>query len=120
MYGLPRDLDYSSMVGEFTTQVCIGQFDLQFSLGDFRFIVQSPIQLIKDGKPIGNWDAGSWPDPAFYDMMNVAVASVVLLDGKTMRINFENELTAELTDDSDRYETMQIIVGKAPGAVYII
>ncbi len=117
MSGFPSDLDYSSMVGELTTQVCVGQFDIQFSLGDFRFIVQSPINLTRDGISVGGWDAASWPDSAFYDLMNLAVTNVDLLDSRTMRIAFENGLVAELADDSDRYETMQIVVGKSPGAV---
>ena len=120
MYGIPSDLNYASMIGEFTTQICVGPLDLQFTLGDFRFIVQSPIEIFKDEIRIGGWDGASWPDAAFYDLMNVAVAGVDLLDDKTMRISFENGLIAELTDDSDRYESMQIIVGKAPGAVYIV
>jgi hypothetical protein len=120
MYGIPSDLNYSSMIGKFATQICVGQFDIQFTLGDFCFIIQSPIQVYKDGIRIGGWDAASWPDSAFYDLMNVAVAKVDLPDNKTMRIAFENGLVAELADDSDRYETMQIVVGKAPGAVYIV
>lgn len=120
MYGFPSNLDYSTMVGEFTTQVCVGQFDLQFMLGNFRFIVQSPIRLIRDGNLIGGWDAASWPDPAFYGLMNVTVTGVDFPDNKTMRIVFESGLIAELTDNSDRHETMQIIVGKEPGAVHIV
>ena len=120
MYGIPSDLNYASMIGEFTTQVGVGQFDIQFTIGDFRFIIQSPIHLFKDGIPVGGWDGASWPDTAFYDLMNVAVASVDLPNDKTMRISFENGLVAELADDSDKYETMQIVVGKAPGVVYIV
>ena len=120
MYGIPSNLNYASMIGEFTTQICVGPFDLQFTLGDFRFIIQSPVDLFKDGIRIGGWDGASWPDAAFYDLMNVAVASVDLPNDKTMRISFENGLVAELADDSDKYESMQIIVGKAPGAVYIV
>jgi hypothetical protein len=29
MYGIPKELDLSSVVGEFTTQIRVGQFDLQ-------------------------------------------------------------------------------------------
>ena len=120
MYGIPSDLNYASMIGEFTTQVGVGQFDVQLTLGDFRFIIQSPIHLFKDGIRVGGWPPPPWPDTAFYDLMNVAVASVDLPNDKTIRISFENGLIAELSDDSDKYETMQIIVGKAPGAVYIV
>src|SRR4249919_130037 len=120
MYRFPTDLDFSSLVGEFTTQICVGQFDLQFSLGKFRFIVYSPIELLKDGCPIGTWDSVSWPPPAFYDLMGTAVASAELADERTLVLRFENRLEVRLVDDSDQYETMQIIVGKDPGASHII
>ena len=120
MYRFPTDLDLSPIVGEFTTQICVGQFDLQFSLGLFRFIVYSPIELLRDGCPIGSWDSVSWPPPAFYDLMNTAVVGVELLDERTLVLRFDNGLEARLVDDSDQYETMQIIVGANRDAVYII
>jgi hypothetical protein len=120
MYGIPSELNTSSMIGESTTQISVGQFDIQFTLGDFRFIIQSPIALFKDGVRLGGWDGKSWPDAAFYELMNVAVVSVDLPNERVMRISFESGLVAELADDSDEYETMQIIVGKAPGTVYIV
>jgi hypothetical protein len=33
MCRVPKDLDLSPVVGEFTTQVRVGQFDLQFTFG---------------------------------------------------------------------------------------
>ena len=120
MYRFPTDLDFSPLVGEFTTQICVGQFDLQFSLGQFRFIVSSPIELLRDGCLIGKWDSVSWPPPAFYDLMNTAVAGAVLLDERTLILRFDNGLEARLVDDSDQYETMQIIVGANRDAVYIV
>ena len=120
MYGIPSDLNYASMIGEFTTQVCVGQFDLQLTLGDFRFIIQSSVDIFKDGIRVGGWDGASWPDAVFYDLMNVAVTGVDLTNDKTMHISFENGLVAQLIDDSDKYESMQIIVGKSPGVVYIV
>jgi hypothetical protein len=120
MYGFPPNLDYASIVGQFTTQICVEPFDLQFTLGDFRFILQSPVNVLREGTVVGAWDAVSWPEPAFYDLMNVPVISVDLPDNRTMIIRFEEGLEAVLVDDSDRYETMQIVVGPAPGAVYIV
>ena len=41
MYGIPKELDLSPVLGEFTTQVRVGQFDLQFTFGSVSFAVQS-------------------------------------------------------------------------------
>jgi hypothetical protein len=120
MYGFPTDLDFSSVVGEFTTLIGVGQFDLQFSLGKFRFVVQSPITLHREGRAVATWDSVTWPPPEFYDLMNTPVVSAELTDGRTLVLRFENGLAAHLVDDSDQYETMQIIVGESPAAVYIV
>jgi hypothetical protein len=120
MYGFPGNLEYSRIIGHSATQICVGQFDLQFTLGDFRFIAQSPVTLLKNGISIGAWDGVSWPDSAFYDMMNVAVTGIELPDTRTMHISFENGITIVLHDNSDMYETLHIVVGEAPSGLYIV
>jgi hypothetical protein len=120
MYGFPTNLDLSSAVGKFATQLCIGHFDLQFALGEVRFVVYSPIELLRGGIRVGYWDAASWPDPAFYDLMNTPSTSVEIVDSKTLVLRFANGLEARLTDDSNQYETMQILVGQSPGALHVV
>jgi hypothetical protein len=44
MYRIPLDLDLSSAVGQFTTQIAVGQFDLHFSFGRIRFTVFSDLR----------------------------------------------------------------------------
>ncbi len=55
MYRIPDKLDLSPVVGEFTTQLRVGQFDLQFTFGPVSFAVQSPVNLFRDGKLIAHW-----------------------------------------------------------------
>ncbi len=58
MYRIPSNLDLSPVVGEFTTQVRVGQFDLQFTFGSVNFAAQSPVQLLRDDEPIATWERG--------------------------------------------------------------
>lgn len=120
MYGFPSDLDFHSLVGQFTTQICVGPYDLQFSLGDMRFIVTSPILLCRHGVEVGRWVGAGWPDASFYDVMNVAVVAVAMPDNRTLRLTFENGVEAILADVSDLHESMQIVVGRSRGKVYIV
>jgi hypothetical protein len=120
MYGFPADLDLSPIIGEFTTQLCVGQFDLSFSLGQFRFVVYSRIELRRNAESIATWDSVSWPPSEFYNLMNTRVVTAEISGGRALVLAFENGLEAHLTDDSDQYETMQIIVGTDPSTVYII
>ena len=52
MYRIPKELDLNPVVGEFTTQVRVGQFDLQFTFGTVNFAIQSPTSIFKDHKMV--------------------------------------------------------------------
>ena len=115
MYRVPNDLDLSKIIGEFTTQVRVGQFDLQFSFGEVNFAVQSEVSLIRNGELIGSWDEGRWPDPQFFEIMNVNVVKYEIPNDQLIVLHFENGIELHLKDDSDHYECMQIWIEGEPG-----
>ena len=119
MYRIPKALDLSRIVGEFTTQVRVGQFDLQFTFGPVNFAVQSSVNLFRDGKPVGHWQEGKWPDPCFYDIMSVAITHWNIVNDRLIVLEFDNGLAMHLEDDSDQYESMQISFAGNP-SIWII
>ena len=108
MYRIPANLDLSPVVGEFTTQVRVGQFDIQFTFGPVTFAVQSPVNLFRDGKLVAHWEEGRWPDPGFYDIMNTKVQLCKVVNDRLIVFEFENGIAMHLEDSSDQYECMQI------------
>jgi hypothetical protein len=114
MYRIPKDLDLSKIVGQFTTQVLVGQFDLQFSFGEVHFAIQSYVDLVRNGKVIGKWQEGEWPPPQFFEIMNVDVVSYEIPNDRTITIHLENGIEIHLTDDSDQFECMQISIQGDP------
>ena len=108
MYRIPKELDLSPVVGEFTTQLCVGQFDLQFTLGDVTFSVQSPVNLFRKGKLVAHWEEGKWPEPGFYDIMNTDVTRCEVVNDRLIVLEFTNGIEMHLEDSSDQYESMQI------------
>jgi len=108
MYRIPPDLDLSPVIGEFTTQVRVGQFDLQFTLGPVNFAVQSPVKVFRDGKLVAHWEEGRWPDPGFYDIMNTKVRRCEIASDRLIVLEFENGIAVHLEDSSEQYESMQI------------
>ncbi len=108
MYRIPSDLDLSPAVGEFTTQVRVGQFDLQFTFGTVNVAVQSPVNLFRDGKLVAQWEEGRWPDPGFYDIMNVKVRRCEVVNDRLIVFEFGNGIVMHLEDSFDQYECMQI------------
>src|SRR5690606_33734656 len=73
MYGFPADLDLSPALGQETTQLCVGPYDLQFSFGVVAFAVQSRVEIWRNSDLIGSWEAGGWPEPAFHQMLSTAL-----------------------------------------------
>jgi len=114
MYRIPDDLDLSPVIGEHTTQVRVGQFDLQFTFGPVHFAVQSPVNLFRDGKRVGHWEEGQWPDPGFYDIMNATVKRCEAVTDRLIVFEFDNGLEMHLEDSSDHYECFQISFEGAP------
>src|SRR5688572_29289070 len=108
MYRIPKELDLSSVVGELTTQIRVGQFDLQFTFGDVDFAVTSPVSLFRGGEVTGRWEEGKWPDPGFYDIMNTEITRCDVKTDRLIVIVFANGIEMHLADDSDQYECMQI------------
>ncbi|QSL93229.1 hypothetical protein JWV26_02325 [Ectopseudomonas toyotomiensis] len=110
MYRIPKDIDLSEIVGEFTTQILVGQFDIQFCFGKYHFAVQSDIHLIKHGEVIGIWQAGTWPPQQFFEIMNINVVACQTPDKRKIVIHLENSIEIHLSDNSDQFECMQIYV----------
>lgn len=120
MYGFPADLDLTAAVGQFITQICVGPFDLQFTIGHVAFAIQSAIELTQAGQTVGAWKPGLWPAPAFYEILNNVVTCVERTSTQRVVLTFENNMKMHLSDDSEQYEAMQIYVGGESGTTYII
>jgi hypothetical protein len=114
MYRIPASLDLSPVLGEFTTQLRVGQFDLQFTLGPVNFAVQSPVRLVRGGEVIARWQEAKWPDPGFFEIMNTKVSRYTIPNDRTIVLEFENGITMHLEDSSDQYESMQISIKGNP------
>ena len=114
MYRIPSDLDLSEIVGESTTQICVGQFDLQFTFGPVSFAIMSQVNLKREGELIGIWEEKKWPDAAFYEVMNVNVSKYEIPNDRQIIIYLENGIEIHLSDDSDQYECMLIQIEGDP------
>ena len=86
----------------------MGQWDIQFTLGNIDFAIQSEVSLYRDKMLIGKWTEGTWPDATFLELMNTKVVNWELRSDKLLLLKFENGIEMHLVDNSDQYESMQI------------
>ncbi len=110
MHRIPKDIDLGQVLGHFTPQMRVGQFDLQFSFGPVDFAVESPIDVLRGSEIAAHWEQGKWPDRGFYDIMNAAVVRCDVVSDRLIEIEFENGLVMKLQDSSDQYESMSIAI----------
>jgi hypothetical protein len=95
MHSVPKDLYLSKVIGELTTQICVGQFDLHFTFGKNIFVVESQVDLVQNGEEIGSWNQGRWPDPQFYKIINVNVVKCQVPNDRLIVISFDRKQTFE-------------------------
>lgn len=114
MYGIPKELDLSPIINQFTTQVRVGQFDIQFTFGDVNFTIESPIDLFRNGNIFGHWEPGKWPEAGFYEIMNAEVSKYQVVNEKLIIISLNNGIEVHLVDNSEQYESMQISIKGDP------
>jgi len=110
MYRIPSDLDLNTIIGEPITQLRIGQYDIQFNIGNAHFSVWSPITLVKEGAVIGKWEEDRWPDPSFKDILNVNVVNFDIPNDRLIILYYENLVEMHLEDSSDQFESMSISI----------
>ena len=116
MYRFAADLDLSSALGQETTQLCVGPYDLQFSFGPIAFAVQSTVEIWRNDRLIGSWEAGGWPDACFYQVLSTTLEAFAVLDPQRLSLRLANGLELHLLDTSEQYESLQIYVGGLEGA----
>lgn len=112
MYRIPKELDLTPIISDFTTQFRVGPFDFQFSIGKVSFSIYSTISIYKDNDLCGQWVSGKWPDKIFYDLFNVEVTNWQRLNENTLIISFANGLEMYLVDETDLYESMIITINE--------
>ena len=111
MYHIPNNLPLSNVIGEFTTQICIGLADFQFTLGKVTFMVEGEVDLLRNGELIGMWKGGKGLDNQFIEIMNANIIKYEIPNDKMIVLHFENGIEMHLKDDSDyQYEWLQILV----------
>ncbi len=111
MYHIPDNLPLSEIIGEFTTQICVGLADLQFSFGKVRLMATGQVDLVQNEEVIGWWQEGKGLDPPFIEIFNVNIARYAIPNDQTIVLYFENGIEMHLKDDSDyHYEWLQISI----------
>ena len=111
MYHMPDNLPLRDAIGEFTTQICVGLADFQFTFGKIIFMVTGQFDLMRDGEVIASWQGGNGLDPHFIDIIKATMTKYEIPNDKEIVLYLEKGLEMHLKDDSDyQYEWLQISI----------
>ncbi len=105
---MSKELDLSPVVGQFTRELRVGQFDLQFTFGDVSFCVYCPVNLLRAGEVFAHWEEGKFPDPGFYEIMNTEVTRCQVVNDRLIVFEFANGIEMHLESRSDQFESASI------------
>jgi len=108
MYRVPPDLDLEPILGDFSTQIRVGLYDIQFELGGFSFIITSRLELRREQSLIAAWEPGGWPEPGFKELFNNPARKFDLPTDREIVIYYDSGAELHLFDDSDKYECIHI------------
>lgn len=110
MFRIPQNLDLSRIVGSDLNQVRLGRYDVQFIFDSKTTIaVESRVTVLEKDVAIADWNSErNWNNLKFQQIVNATVVGYAVKDERTLEIRFSENLTLQLFDDSDQYESMQI------------
>jgi hypothetical protein len=110
MYRIAADLDLRDIVGSEIQQICLGRSDVQFRFGSGTTIcVQSRVTLVEHGRTVATWDEKeNWTQLDFQKLLMIPVLGYSVPNERLLETHLTGDLTLQLHDDSDQFESMQI------------
>lgn len=117
MYGVPKDLNLTFLHGAQLTQLCLGQFDVQFHFTSNGSIsIQGKWELL-DAAGLLLDQSQDWPRPPFqlHQLLGCEVMSTEIRSPTWFALRFDTGLVLRIYDDSKHYECCSI----QPGNVFI-
>jgi hypothetical protein len=122
MYRFAPNFDLGFCVGSSLDQIAIGKYDVQFKFGSGATIaVQSQATVLCREEPVANWtESEGWSSLAYHRLLNEQVTKGIVIDERTIEIQFTENLALRIYDNSDQYESMQIYLPAPCSGIIVI
>jgi hypothetical protein len=121
MHGVPADLPIQAFVGHEANQICLGRFQIQLHFSGVGSIQMEGRWELRDAKG-GLVDAAEeHTDRDSYHLhriLDVAVAAVKIDPPRSFTLQFSNDLSLTVFDDSEQYESFSIHLD-GRGSIYV-
>ena len=124
MNGFPKDFDISCILGSPLNQLRLGPYDLQLVFdgsGIKWFVIESQVKVFEDNRLVATWgDPDGWDNLAFQKLLNAVPTAFRVIEPKTLEITFDNQLSLQILDDQDMYESVTITFDDPAKAGWVI
>lgn len=115
MYGFDPDLDFSVLTGCEVTQICVDQRSVIYNLHPSGMIAsRSGAWWLLDGEGNSidkNIDFIAREVFRIHSLLGQKIVSCMVTSPETLQIHFSSGFTLELTDDSDCFESHELVIG---------
>lgn len=114
MHGFRKDLDLTVIIGDWLTQISLGRYDLQLRFGKSGVLIciQGSVIVFENEENICEWNhSTNWSSLEFQRLLNQDILGVKVISSNQLNIHFPNSLTLAVCDDSEQFDTVQILFG---------
>ena len=112
MYGIPKTIDFSFLLGKMVEQVCLGQYQTQIHLDDANISIECKHTLfIAEGLRKITWERDEFPSEGISKLLGQTLSRVAVEDSGALEFTFSKGDRLSLFDDSEQYESFQITCG---------
>jgi hypothetical protein len=113
MIEIPKDFDFSFMVGRTLLQLGIGENEIILNFDhEVHILVEVPVKLKIPGNLTIICDAHGRDCIGLPKLLGKQVIKCERMNSKTMKINFEDGEILEMSDEKEFYESYSIMVGE--------
>lgn len=112
MYGIPKTIDLSFLLGKMVQQVCLGRYETQIRLDDANISIECRHTLFvaQDSQEIV-WERDKFPSEGISKLLGQTLSGVTVEDSGALELTFSQGDRLSLFDDSEQYESFQITCG---------
>ena len=121
MYGVPADLPILAFVGHEANQICLGRFQVQLhfsGVGSIQMEGRWELRHAKDGLVDASEEHNNRGNYRIHRILDVPVVGGSVDPPRSFTLQFGNDLSLTVFDDSEQYESFSIhLEGQA--SVYV-
>ena len=110
MYGIPENLDLSSLKGDRLDHIALQEYQVVFGFDrGMSFVIEVQIDVVKNGSTVARWQQETgWSSVSFQNVIGLSVESFAIRSKNELNILLNDGWLLIIYDNSPQYESFHI------------